>query len=191
MPAELKATMTMQRTGRKWLAKLRVAHMRREREKRRQRLHQERLKNQEEIVDALKLAEEKAASRAQRAKLSYMQEQKQDDANVAEDLDIKDWKQMRDMHGNVFYFSPSTGKTTKVEPPNYIPMKSGPTAMEMLTLNEDDVDENGEDALGWKMHDHSRHAMELIKQLDTTDWMQHDWVKPSVALVSSCECTCW
>ena len=43
VPKNLRATMVMQRMARKWLAKLRVAHMRKEREKRRQREHKQRL----------------------------------------------------------------------------------------------------------------------------------------------------
>ena len=35
--------------------------------------------------------------------------------------------------------------------------------------------------MGWKLHDHSARAMQMIKDLDTNEWMQHDWVKPSVA----------
>ena len=43
LPAEWRALMVIQRASRKHLAKLRVAHMRREREKRRQREHRERM----------------------------------------------------------------------------------------------------------------------------------------------------
>ena len=44
-----------------------------------------------------------------------------------------------------------------------------------------DEDDDGEEAMGWKLHDHSARAMQMIKDLDTNEWMQHDWVKPSVA----------
>ena len=52
------------------------------------------------------------------AELRYLaqteNEEKQSDDAIANDPSITDWKEMRDMHGNYFYFSPATGKTTKV-----------------------------------------------------------------------------
>ena len=47
------------------------------------------------------------------AELRYLSRSNEDD-KIAADESITDWKEMRDMHGNMFYFSPSTGKTTKV-----------------------------------------------------------------------------
>ena len=78
--------------------------------------------------------------------------------------------------------------------------------MEMLQLNEDEVrvaslkprarvkvvlmcrcswrqTDGQEDPLGWHMHDHSAHAKQLIRDLDTHDWMSREWEPPSVAAV--------
>ena len=131
MPPMLMATTVLQRTGRTWLAKLRVAHMRREREKRRQREHKERLAaNDTEVINALARAEDTAeVSRARRAsteerkddraapQLRYMVEQKSQEQEEEDDDTITDWKEMRGVNGDMFWFSPSTQKTRKVSHP--------------------------------------------------------------------------
>ena len=39
------------------------------------------------------------------------------------------------------------------------------------------------DAIGFRLHDQSLRAIQLMKQLDKKDWMAAEWPEPSVPLV--------